>query len=267
MNPCFRGIRTGAAAAALLLIVPLPVQAQLGIYDALARRFSDVSFFGNVGGLYPKAEGVTADRLTSFGIEVLLEIGSVTRPVGPPIVRRDTVALNWTEMRVVTSADGVDTVNTYQVRRVAPVQATEAIWTFELGLGYGQTTGFGTDVPGLDLRGAVRDLPTVTLYASHARTGAYVGLRSGFMRLQSLQLYDTEGRSYSGEAESFMAGAAVGQAVDLLGITLFVEAGYAYRPFPSIRWTGGTLPPGAPRSLDLDSWTLGAGIQFGLGQN
>jgi hypothetical protein len=267
MKPCFEGIRTGAAAAALLLIVPLPLQAQIGIYDSLARRFSDVSFFGNVGGLHPRSEGVTSDRLTSFGIEVLLEIGSVTRPVGPPPVRTDTVALNWTEMRVVTNADGVDTINTYEVRRVSAAMPTQVIWTFELGVGYGQTTGFGTDVPGLDLRGAVRDLPTVSLYASYVQTGTYLGLRSGFMRLQSLQLYDDDGGSYSGEAESFMAGAALGQAVDLFGISLFVEAGYAFRPFPSIRWTGGPLPHGAPRSLDLDSWTLGAGLQFGLGQN
>jgi hypothetical protein len=268
MNYGCRGVRGIALAAAVLLLIPMPAQAQIGIYDALARRFSDVSFFGNVGGLATRSEGITAGRLSSFGIEVLLEIGSVSRPVGPAPVRRDSVALNWTEMRVTRGDDGsVDTVYSYQVRRVTPVQRTEPVWTFELGLGYGQTTGFGTSVPGLDLRGAVRDLPTVTLYASYEATSTYLGLRSGFMRLQSLQLYDADARSFSGEAESFMAGVALGQSMDIGGITLFIEAGYAIRPFPSIRWTGGALPAGAPRSLNLDSWTLGAGIQFGLGTN
>jgi hypothetical protein len=259
-----RGLPPSALVAAALLAMPGPAAAQIGIYDALARRFSDVSFYANVGGLSPSSREVRADQLTGFGIEVLLTIGGVSRPTGPP-VRTDSVVLTWTEMQVVTNATGVDTIHTYQVRPGVVRQPSEPVWSFELGLGYGQMTGFGSNVEGLDLKGAVRDLPTVSLYASYVPSGTYFGVRSGFMKLQALQLYDEEGRSWSGESESFMAGLALGQVLDLLNLSFFGEVGYAMRPFPSIRWSGGPLPTGIPREISLHSWSVGVGVQFALG--
>lgn len=77
---------------------------------------------------------------------------------------------------------------------------------------------------------------------------------------------DEEGRVFGGDAESFMAGVAVGQFVEILSLTLFVEGAYTWRDFPSVRWTGpGSLPAGLPRSMSLSGWTLGAGLQFGVG--
>jgi hypothetical protein len=253
--------------ALLVAALPVPAHAQFGVYDALARRFSDVSFYMHTGGLSPRPAALSADRLSAYGIEVLLEIGSVTRLDGPRRAPADTVALTWTEMRVTTGTDGTDTVYTYQVRRTAAVQPTTPIWVFELGVGYGQITGFGSAVPGIDIRGAVRELPTVSLYANYEPLGAYFALRSGFIRFQGLQAWDTEGRSFAGEAESFLAGVGLGQALTLGGITIFGEAGYALRPFPSIRWSGAQVPPAIPRGLDLHGWTLGAGVQFALGTN
>jgi hypothetical protein len=251
---------------ALLSALPAPAAAQIGIYDALARRFSDVSFFGNIGWLSAKPPEIRADRLSAFGIEVLLTIGGVSRPTGPA-VQKDTAVLTWTEMRVVVNENGTDTIYTYEVKPGAVHQPSTPIWSFELGLGYGQTTGFESDVPGFDLHAGVRDLPTVSLYASYVPSGTYFGLRSGFMKLQSLQVYDDAGSSWAGEADSFMAGAVVGQVWDVLNLSLFAEAGYSMRPFPSIRWSGPTLPAGIPRELSLHSWTVGAGIQFSLGFN
>jgi len=262
-----RPVLAGIAAALLLVALPRPAAAQFGVYDALARRFSDVSFYMHTGGLSPRPPELQGDRLSAYGIEVLLEIGAVTRPVGPPRPPADTVLLSWTEMRVTTGVQGTDTVYMYQVRPTAAVQATAPIWLFELGVGYGQLTGFSSIHQGIDLRGAVRELPTVSLYATYEPSGSYLGLRSGFIRFQGLQAWDPEGRAYSGEAESFLAGAALGQTASMLGITLFIEAGYSLRPFPSIRWTGTPLPVGVPRGLDLHGWTLGGGIQFSLGSN
>jgi hypothetical protein len=252
---------------ATLLLSALPQQAaaQFGIYDALARRFTDVSFYMHTGGLHPRPPELAAGRLAAYGIEVLLEIGSVTRPDGPPRAPADSVVLSWTEMRVTTGAAGTDTVNTYQVRRTTPVQPATPIWLFELGVGYGQLTGFASAESGIDLRGAVRELPTVSLYATYEPWGSYFGLRSGFIRFQGLQAWDADGRSFAGDAESFLAGVAIGQAATALGITFFAEAGYSLRPFPSIRWSGTPTPPGLPRGLNLHGWALGAGIQFGLG--
>jgi hypothetical protein len=181
------------AVAAVLLCAPASAHAQVGIFDALARRFSDVSFFVNSGGLAPASPQVRADRLTSFGIEVLLNIGEITRPTGPA-VRGDSAVLSWTGMQVVRRASGVDTINTYTVRPGVSRQPSEVVWSLELGLGYGQTAGFESRDPTLDLKGAVRDLPSAALYASYVPTATYVGLRSGLMKLQALQIYDETGR-------------------------------------------------------------------------
>jgi hypothetical protein len=247
-----------------LLLVPAPAAAQFGVYDALARSFSDVSFSGSVGGL-GRSSGVRADRLTSFGIEVLLEIGSVSRATGPA-TRADSVTLQWRERQVVRSASGVDTVDTYAVATVAAVQPVTQVWLFELGVGYGQTTGFESAVSDLELKGAVRDLPTVSLYASYVPLGTYFALRSGFMRFHALQVIDAQGRSFAGDADAFMAGAGLGQVIRMLNLYFFVEAGYNVRMFPSVQWAG-SPPPEAPREITASNWSVGAGIQFSLGRN
>lgn len=252
--------------ASAAFCVPAPVSAQIGIFDALARRFSDVSFYVNTGGLAPSSPEVRADRLSAFGIEVLVGIGGVSRPTGPA-VRRDTAVLTWTGMQVVASPKGTDTTYTYTVKPGTVRQPTEQVWSLELGLGYGQMSGFRSNVPGLEMKGSVRDLPTVSLYASYVRTGTYVGVRSGFMRLQSLQVFDDRGNTWSGEADSFSTGVAIGESRDVLNLSFFGEAGYSWRPFPSIRWAGGPLPANIPRELSLHGWTIGVGVQFPLGTN
>jgi hypothetical protein len=251
-----------------LALLPRPAHAQLGIYEALARRFSDVSFFASTGGIHPRAATLADTRLNAFGIEVLLEIGGVSRPVGDPPARGDSVALVWTGMQVVVGEESTDTIRTYEVRPVTVRRRTEPVWTFELGLGYGQLTGFRLADPEYDMRGAVRDLPSVSLYAVYDPIGAYFGVRSGFMRFQGLQVFDSEGRVYAGEAESFMAGVALGGFLEILSLSLFAEAAYSWREFPSIRWTAsGPLPAGVPRHMALNGWSVGGGIQFSVGRN
>lgn len=243
-----------------------PGHAQIGIYDALARRFSDVSFFVNAGGLAPASDHLRDGRLTSYGIEVLLEVGGVARPLGPPPTQQDSVALIWTEMQVVRSGSRVDTTHTYEVQPIVQRAPMEPIWTFEVGVGYGQLTGLESRTPGLDLKGAVRDLPTLSLYATYEPLAAYFGVRSGFMKLQGLQVFDDEGSVWSGDAESFLAGATVGRFFEILSITLFFEGAYTWRDFPSVRWSGPSpLPSGLPRSLEVSGWTVGTGLQFGVG--
>ncbi|MDP2957079.1 MAG: hypothetical protein Q8N53_11715 [Longimicrobiales bacterium] len=258
--------RASLALLALAALCPAPAAAQIGIYDALARRFSDVSFFVNTGALLPAKHGVTGERTTSYGIEVLLEIGGINRPASRPPASTDSVTVVWTGRQVTHDGTSADTVDTYDVRPRAPRPAGEPLWTFEVGIGYGQLTGFGLEAPELDMRGAVRDLPSVSLYASYEPLGGYLGVRSGFAKLQGLQIIDDQGRAYGGEAESFMAGVAIGEFVQILNLSLFVEGAYTWRDFPSVRWTGPSpLPAGVPRSLGLSGWTLGAGLQFGVG--
>lgn len=249
-------------------LVPAAAMAQVSIYDAISRRFSDVSFFANTGALAPASGGIRGDRVTSYGIEVLLEIGGVSRPAPAPPLPGDSATVVWTGRQITHDGSQADTVDTYEVRPRVVRAAREPIWTFELGVGYGQLTGFGLENEELDMRGAARDLPSLSLYASYEPLGGYLGVRSGFAKLQGLQVIDPEGRVFGGEAESFMAGIAVGEFVEILSLSLslFVEGAYTWRDFPSVRWSGpGALPRELPRSMSLSGWTLGAGLPFGVG--
>lgn len=254
------------AGAAALLLTPGHAAGQIGIFDALARRFSDVSFFANRGGLHGASPGLAGDALVNYGIEVFLQIGSIHRPAPAAPARGDSVTLVWTGMEVRRRGTEADTVQTYQIRPRPPRPPGEAVWTLEVGIGYGQLTGFGSDDRALDLRGAVRDLPSLSLYAIYEPWNGYFGVRSGFMKTQGLQVWDADGRAFAGEAEGFLAGLALGRFVQILDLSLFVEGAYTWRDFPSVRWSGaGPVPVTAPRSMGLHGWSVGTGIQFGVG--
>jgi len=135
-------------------LAPRPASAQMSIYDALARRFSDVSFFANTGKLAPLAGAVRGDRTTSYGIEVLLEIGGVRRPAPASALPRDSAVAVWTGRQITRDGTRADTVDTYEVRPGGVRAAGDPLWTFELGIGYGQLTGFELEDRTLDMRGA-----------------------------------------------------------------------------------------------------------------
>jgi hypothetical protein len=241
------------------------------VFDALARRFSDVSFFGSAGGLLPASDEIRSGTTTSFGVEVLFEIGSIERPLPAsdrpsPAAPEDSVVIRWTGMQVIRSADGVDTVHTYEVeRREPPSPPTETVWLFELGVGYGQLSGFNVRDPSFDMKGSVRSLPFISLYGSYEPIGVYGGLRSGFMTTEGLQVFDSEGTVFTGDADSFLAGVVVGYSVELLGINVFAEGSYTVRDFPSVEWDMGQVPAGIPREMSLSGWNLGGGVQFSVG--
>ncbi len=158
-----------------------------------------------------------------------------------------------------------------------PARDTTAV--FEVAFGYGQSGGYTARAPGVDLYASLREVPAVTVYASllepppMAATlllgGApYVGLRTGYLTIQS-------GRSYTSEAvyelrgETFELAGATGVAwtVGQSGITAFVEGAYAWRTFPSVEWSlpdGGALPTAFPRSLNFTGPSASVGLQIAI---
>lgn len=247
------------------LLTPQASRAQLGAIEAFARKVTDVSFYVNTGDLHPSSPELETGRfgLAAYGLELLFSIGEVERPIpGAQAPVGDTVRIQWTQTTVTRHGDHVDTTNVYEVSEVRRRAPSETIWLFEMGLGYGQVVGFRGAGPETDLRGTIRDLPSVSFYASYEPLGAYFGLRSGFMRVQGLQFYDESGQSISGKAESFLGSLLAGYAVEVLGFNLFLESGYALRHFPSVEWSGGSPSTGLPKDLNLSGWFMGTGIQF-----
>jgi len=145
-------------------------------------------------------------------------------------------------------------------------------WGVEMALGYGQTAGFRSANPDLDLRGAVRSLPSVAAYASRevplplGFEEMYVGVHTGFLKLHNMRAYDAEGRQYSLDGETFEFGVSFGL---YHGSGMFLEPSYRVRYFPSIDWglPDGveSLPEGWARSLDLSGPQIAIGFQFPIG--
>jgi hypothetical protein len=261
-----RFLATLALLAALL--APCAAVAQFGPIEALASRVSDLSFYYGTGGvttgtgvLEPNAWGVT-----SFGVELLFEVARIPsaaareRRAATPAVERRVLQ----RMEVRQTEDRADTIYHYDVVRVAPgFSDGDILWTLELGIGYGQTEGFRLRDPSLDMHAMLRNLPAVTLYLSYEPVGTYLGLRTGLMRTEALQVSDADGTVYRGRAEAFQMGALAGYALPLRPTYLFVEGSYTLRAFPSVEWTSpGPLPGNLPRRLDASGWTIAAGIQF-----
>lgn len=259
-------------AVSAMLVAPHAASAQLGAIEAFARRVTDLSFNAGVGGLRGGNDGVRADDfgIRSYGLELLFEVGTIVETLGPAPAVQDTAQLSWTEMVVVVGENGVDTTYVYEVSEPpAPSAPTRPIWTFEMGIGYGQIVGFESSDPDLDLRGQVRELPSATLYANYEPLGFYIGLKSGFMTLRGLRAYDTSGTAFSGTADTFLLGGLVGKSVEVLGLNLLAEAGYAVRTFPSVEWRGvltnTPLPLNLPREISVTGWSVGLGLQFVIG--
>lgn len=262
-----RRMLVGLVFPAVALLVPSPASSQFGAVEALTSSVTHVSFFGGVGGLLPTRQAMNNHKNTySFGVELLFEIASVERPVPGASVQtqRDSVQLKWSRMEVTRSEEGVDTVFFYDVEPAPPPPpTTEKIWSVELGIGYGQVTGFELADPTLQLRGSIRDLPSASVYASYEPWSTYFGIRTGFMRTKGMQVFDFDTRkTVSGDAEAFIAGALAGYAWSLGQFWFFTEAAYTIRHFPSVVWQGDTLEEGMPTDLQASGWSVSVGIQF-----
>lgn len=146
----------------------------------------------------------------------------------------------------------------------------KANFAVELALGYNYLTGFRSANPALDLRGSMRTLPELSVYATYEKMGRiepYVGIHTGLLDLWHTQAYDAEGQQYSLSSESFQAGITSGIVVK----GVWVEGSYRIRNFPSLEWTlpgdATVVPSEFPRSIDLSGWSLRAGYQFSIGKD
>jgi hypothetical protein len=147
---------------------------------------------------------------------------------------------------------------------------TSATWDYELGLGFEHMTGFvARPGAGLDLRGSLRALPRLSIYAAPPpiaikQVRPYFSLSTGLVQLRNVRLYDSTGVQYALEGDTFDMGVGVGV---MHGSGLFVEASYRDCDVRSVdyKFPAGTtaVPVGWPRSLDLTGIQVSIGYQSG----
>lgn len=218
-----------AACTLALLLLPRGAAAQFGGIEALFSQTEAITVSGNLACLNSSSvsTGAGGCGLYGFGLEALINLAEADTAGG---------------------------------------------WGVEMALGYGQLSGFTSADPSIDLRGAVRQLPSLAVYASRERRvmgfeQVYFGFHTGFLHTVNLQAYDTQGRQYSAQGETFEFGFSAG-IWDESGF--FVEPGYWFRRFPSLAWTlpGDVegLPAGWPRALNLSGPSVSIGYQFAIPQ-
>jgi hypothetical protein len=143
----------------------------------------------------------------------------------------------------------------------------KAPFSVELALGFNYLTGFRSKNTDIDLRGSMRTIPELSVYATYQKTGViepYVGVHTGLLDLWHVQAYDPENRQYKIDSESFQAGVTAGIVVH----GMWLEGSYRFRNFPSLDYTTPegveAIPSAFPRSMDLSGFTLRAGYQFSI---
>ncbi|HEX2081695.1 MAG TPA: hypothetical protein VHG08_28585 [Longimicrobium sp.] len=163
-------------------------------------------------------------------------------------------------------SDGLRGAGTEVLIELASTPTTD----FELGLGASYLRGYQAVEPTLDLRTAVRALPTISLYVSHdltRRFSVYGGGSFGLLELWHAQAYDAADRIWDLEARTFEFGLSGGVFVDLGPLPgIFAEAAWRSREFSSVQWDGPdeAIPTGWPRSLDMSGYSLSLGLQVRL---
>lgn len=139
----------------------------------------------------------------------------------------------------------------------------------EMGFAAGYWRGFRSSNPEVDLRGSVRNLPTISAYISKdiGLFSPYVGLSFGLSDLWNAQAYDADGFVFQLDGQTFDWGILGALSYNIGPAFLFSEVHYSWRRFNSLDWSlpssaDGALPPEFPRSLELSGFKLNVGLQF-----
>lgn len=281
-----------------------PAGAQATEIAGFLKNVTDIGIFGGFGTFLPKTteiDGRNGKKYSTLGFELSFAVGAISceaemvaRSNEPPETRHRYLFRGDSVRRCIqrTSAPSAENsgarirgaVGADTVAR-APTPGRKAAlrdtsWLFEFALGYGQVSGFRSTDPKLELHGAVREAPVISVYATNEHPIAwtpfsvYFGLRSGLLQLQNVRIYmDTSVASggsstssvvYTGTASTFLGGLALGLVTDVGPTSWFVEGAYAWRSLPSVEWTGPgkLLPKNLPRQMNLSGANFTIGIQI-----
>lgn len=140
----------------------------------------------------------------------------------------------------------------------------------ELGLGTHVMGSYEAREPSLDLRGSIRTLPHLAVYAAGfgldtPAVTPYLGVGFGVAELWNTTGYAADGTAYAVESTAYELTASAGVAVQTRPFDgLFVQVDADWRRFEGLRWDGSPLPDGWPRSIDASTWSVAVGWQFRL---
>ncbi len=267
---------------------PTNLSAQIGL-EPLLGGVTDVSLYGSC---WQTRSDVLRDTSCptsnlGFGVEVLWGLKTFRFGEGADSAITWKLTGKTEAVKKVPSGVTVDSTLTYKPE-VSFENDRRLSMDVELALGYGQFSGLKSSSTAYELRGTVREAPAVALYLSFENGpfpsfetplfpvgfSPYIGFRSGLIQLQNAQLIVPIAAGvdsavvYTGAAQAFQVGGALGLAVEFGRITVFSEFAYNSRRFASVQW--GALPgstrmlKNVSRDLDFTGSTFSVGLQVPL---
>ena len=254
------------------LATPTRARAQIEFGDLLS-HVTDIAVSGNCWTTRSESlRGLQCPR-SNYGLEVLWEVARIPLRGRKPVVHTTWVP---SEKTVTVRQGRPDTVTTLTPREEVEEDSMGYRLVVEIGVGYSNFSGFTSSDARFELRGSVREQPSVALYGSLEgrgileRVSPYVGLRSGLVRLGDVQAFiPPEGdpvEVYHASAELIQVGVSAGVAAEIFeSASVFVEGQINLRRFNSVDWTGGeaaTIPGFLPRSLEFSGPSLSFGVQI-----
>jgi hypothetical protein len=270
-------MRISMALLVLLCWLPGRLVGQVSFLEGLFKNITDVGIYTTTGTFTDRPATLAGSLdegqarswgLTGLGLEASFFVGGL-QPLDTGSDGK--VAIDTLEVRS-TTVDSVETKRVLVYKQKATPR--DFRWNLELGLGYSELRGFVSTVDSVDIRGAVRELPAVSLYITYnsdVPVSFYGGLRTGLAQLQSFRAFvqkaGASDESYSASANTFQLGLVGGVIADVGPLTLFAEPAYTYRRFPGLEWSNinGSVDDRLARSLDMSSFTISFGGQFELG--
>ena len=270
-------MRLGKATIVLLsAISPLRIQAQ--DFADLIKNVGAVSFsvscWSERGAVERKG---CPSKEVDYGIEVSYQVTKIAFPWSHNTV----VPGEWKPVRkeVVNRNGKPDTTTIFEPGEDSTIMSSYLM--LEVGVGYSQFSGFSSVDPSFELKGAVREIPAVSIYGTLASDDASsllkhlrlrLGLRSGLIQLWDVQANDpvdaTTFDTYTGNAHTFQLGANAGLAfVFKKELYPFIEYSWMLRKFPSVQWSlaeAHTMPQRFPTELDFTGPSLTIGLRIDI---
>ena len=251
-----------------------------GGLDKLLDRVESISLYYG-GQVRPSSDRIPWSK--EFGLEFSFHVGQSgeDRPESKKVQedkpKRDPVTSITIKTHVTGDGAnakivGVDT----EVVTTPRKKISSQVLDYDLAIAYGQLDGIKMTTP-YEVRGYVRELPAVTLYATFrppttgfwSNFGVYSGARLGVISLQDAQLFVPTNDMVpvvTLSATTFEAGVPFGiewMPFTDSGARLTVEGAYTRRQFNSLSYNPGKgFPTNVPHSVDVSGWGMDVGISF-----
>jgi hypothetical protein len=272
-------MRRVASGLLFLFFILCPREGSAQEFSDIIKDVSSISFYMSCWSARGQVQRNDCwSKAVDYGVDATYQVTKIPLPWSA----NKTIEGGWkpTRKEIVDRNGRKDTTEIYE-----PVEDSMSMSSFlqiDVGLGYSEFSGFSAVDNTFEIRGAVRELPAVSVFGTVSSDTEHspfrkllirVGIRSGLIQLNDVQAIDPVGDGngdvYFGTGQTFQLGGVAGVAVAWKKeIYPYVEYMWMRRKFQSVQWTftdeNHTVPERFPRELNFSGPSLSVGIRIQL---